>query len=405
MNVRWSLAASACLVFVALGPAAPARAADEPEVLFEDDFQTLEPSLGESNDYQWVKDKVFFKKLAAERSWAGLYQSFVFENADIAIKARFPQAAAKSGAAVGIAFWARDATDYYTLEVTDGGAYRVSHNVRGRWLFPVPIRKCPPLKTDPREWNDLRVVTLGRQAEFYVNGEKLITIAGQPPEGGGSLGPYFETGTEEGVAEFMALKVVQPTGEPLAAPSQDPQVLFADDFSAADPAWGEQVANKGVRNQTFYFQLNADEHWKQLNEAQLFEDFDATVKARLRDGDADASADLVFWAKDYNDHYVFTVYTDGQFAVHRWVKDRWLTPLSARRSDQAKFDLSDWTDLRVVAQGRKVKLMIGGVEVATLTGQPPPGGSQIGLRGQAGKQPCTVEFSSLVVRKPQADGE
>jgi hypothetical protein len=370
-------------------------------VLFEDDFTALDPSLGEANEYQWTKDGVFFKKLANERSWAGLYQSFVFENADVTMKARFPQDAAKTGAAVGIAFWGRDSSDYYTLEVTDAGAYRVSHNIRGRWLFPVPIRKCPSLKTEPGDWNDLRVVTLGRQAEFYVNGEKLIAILGQPPDGGGTLGPYFETGTEAGVAEFKSLKVVQSVGEPPETPPQDPEVLFADDFSAADPAWGEQVENKGVRNQTFFFQLNADEHWKQLNEAHLFQDFDARVKARLRDGDADASADLVFWAKDYHDHYVFTLYTDGQFAVHRWVKDRWLTPLPARRSEEAKFDLSDWTELRVVTEGRKARLLIGGVEVAAITGQPPPGGSQIGLRGQAGKKPCTVEFSSLVVRKPQ----
>lgn len=374
--------------------------AGEAEVLFEDDFSSLDAGFGEANEYQSVKDNTLFRKLPAKRSWIGLYQAFVFENADVRVNARLSAPGARHGAAVGIAFWGRDYNDYYTLEVTDAGAYRVSHYVKGRWVFPVPLRKCEPLKSGAEDWTELRVVTLGRHATVYVNGQELISFRGQPPAGGGLIGPYLETGSEEGTAEFSALKVLQPSDAPPDEPGDDPEVLFADDFSALDPAWGEPLENKGIRDQTFFFKLGVEENWKQLYEGRLFDDADIALEVRIVDGDTAASADVAFWCKGYDDLYVFSLYGSGEFAVYRWVKDRWLTPLSLRASEEAKIDPQAWTELRVITQGRKARLYVNGVEVGSITGQPPQGGSQIGLRGQAGKKPCTIEFSSLTVRKP-----
>jgi len=57
--------------------------------------------------------------------------------------------------------------------------------------------------------------------------------------------------------------------------------------------------------------------------------------------------------------------------------------------------------LRVVTKGRQATAYINDKEVATFSGQPPPGGGCIGLYGQSGKSQNIWQFSNLKVTSPQ----
>ncbi|MBW3598986.1 MAG: DUF1080 domain-containing protein [Planctomycetes bacterium] len=326
-------------------------AGQEAEVLFEDDFAMLDPSLGVPDQSLEVKDNTLIRRLPGNYTWKGLYQSFVFDDADISLKVRLPQATPNKSVAAGLAFWARDYSDFYTFEILENGNYRVGHLVGGRWLFPVPVRRCEPLNADLSQWSELRVVTLGRHATFYVNGQKLVSLVGDPPSGGGTIGPYLETWADAGAAEYASLKVVVPADAAPVLPPQDPDVLFADDFSALDPAWGESSESRSAIDGRFVFKLLSGHNSRQLYEGRLFGDADMRVTARLVDADDDATADLMFWANGYNDHYMLSVANNGTFAVYRWVKDRWLTPLASRKHPGLEYDLREGVEIRVSTQG------------------------------------------------------
>src|SRR5262249_30215840 len=109
--------------------------------------------------------------------------------------------------------------------------------------------------------NVLRVVVNGKNASFWINGQKVADLAGEPPEGGSLFG--FEVGADQ--ISTVTLKTIQLReleGQPQASPTQQqpsatepPKVahrqtggtvadcgkgklILEDKFQTLDPAWG-----------------------------------------------------------------------------------------------------------------------------------------------------------------------
>jgi hypothetical protein len=182
----------------------------------------------------------------------------------------------------------------------------------------------------------------------------------------------------------------------------DPSVLFSDDFSTLDPAWGDAEDVMHVEGGKFVLQPKPNTAHSSLYGGSTFNDVDIRVKISQADGKlADGSAGIVFWGSDNDNMYTAEFSADGNVTVQRFEGRKWLSPSPWKANDAVKKDLNQVNELRVVTKGRSATFYVNDKQVAAIKGFPPTGGSQIGLTAESGDKVYTWKFSDLVVRKPQ----
>jgi ABC-type phosphate transport system substrate-binding protein len=200
---------------MALSAWVPARSVFGADILYEDDFTNLDPSWGTPGDILSVREGKLVLKPALNTTQSVLNQSNVFDDADIEV-----QVALSSGDPVvpaGLIFWAKDYSNFYCFSIDANGSFKVSHFVVDRWLVPAGWTESPAIQKGIGQPNKLRVVTKGRQATAYINDKEVITINGQPPQGGGCVGISGGSGQDsQNTWEFASLRVIAnaPTASP-----------------------------------------------------------------------------------------------------------------------------------------------------------------------------------------------
>ena len=177
------------------------------DILYEDDFTNLDPSWGTAGDILSVKEGKLVLKPALNTTQSVLNQSNVFDDADIEVEVTL-----SSGDPIvpgGLIFWAKDYTNFYCFCIDANGSFKISHFVIDRWLNPVGWTENGAINKGVGQANKLRVVTKGRQVTAYINNKEVITINGQPPQGGGCVG--ISGGSAQGSQntwEFASLRVI-----------------------------------------------------------------------------------------------------------------------------------------------------------------------------------------------------
>ena len=156
------------------------------EVLYEDNFTSLDPSWGTPGERLSVEDGKLTLKPAPNTTQSILNQANVFNDADIRVEVTM--LAGNANVPGGLIFWARDFSNFYCLCVDANGHFKVSHYVTDRWLQPVNWTENEAIKKGVGQVNNLRVVTRARQATAYINDKQVTTFGGQPPPGGGCVG-------------------------------------------------------------------------------------------------------------------------------------------------------------------------------------------------------------------------
>lgn len=387
---------------VVKGPDAPAAPAVDPNVLLVDDFDHLEPTLGVLSDDLTVADNVLTRTLDAEYYWRTFYQSERFNNADATVRVRLADFAAEQGSKIGLAFWGDSLDDYYVLEISDSGTFAVSHATSGEWFGISRWRDTDAIKTDPDEWNELRVVTSGGKATVYINGKELVTVKGRPPAGGGMFGLFAESAADGTTFQYSAMRIVRGPEPPADDPSNDPAVLLADDFSMFDPAWGAEQGWFGVADGRMFIDFDPGQAFTALYEGAVFQDVDATVDVRfVNSADHNAASGIAFWTDGGADYYLVVLFRGGSIMVTRRINGEWKEPLPSHAlPEECKFDPEAWTKLRLVTAGSKATVYVNGVNIATVSGQPPEDGFVFGLWAQSAENPSRSEFSNLIIRKP-----
>src|SRR5277367_5403810 len=188
------------------------------DILYEDDFTNLDPSWGTSGDILSVKDGKLILKPALNTTQSVLNQSNVFDDADIQVEVTL-----SSGdpiVAGGLIFWAKDYSNFYCLCIDGKGSFKISHFVTDRWLTPVGWTESDAIKKGVAEANKLRVVTKGRQASAFINDKQVITINGQPPQGGGCVGVSGGSAQDsQNTWQFANLRVISTAPTAAATPA------------------------------------------------------------------------------------------------------------------------------------------------------------------------------------------
>jgi hypothetical protein len=201
MKGKWaSLVMAMAGVFLAVTAGLGAK------VLFEDNFTTFDPAWGEASDIVNVKDgKMFISP--KNKTQLVLNQANLLPNdLEASVTITFIQSDAPvSGSLV---FWAKDRGDFYNLNINPNGRFAVSHWL-GRWLEPVSWRASDALKKGVGAVNQVKLVTKGNRGTVFFNGKEVISFSGQPPQGGGLIGFYVDSGGVNSVT-FSDFKVTEP---------------------------------------------------------------------------------------------------------------------------------------------------------------------------------------------------
>jgi hypothetical protein len=181
-------------------------------------------------------------------------------------------------------------------------------------------------------------------------------------------------------------------------------VLFQDSFAKLDPSWGAASDTQSVSNNVFVVKPQINMSHYAINQSAIYpNDMDYCVDLTLMQGDfAGAGAGPIFWAKDSNDYYFFYIVGDGTYYVSRYFNGRYLYPISTTKDPVINTASGAVNHLRVVTKGNQATFYINDKQVATFTGQPPEGGSVIGVQADSpAKSVDTWGFSNLKITKPQ----
>jgi hypothetical protein len=180
--------------------------------------------------------------------------------------------------------------------------------------------------------------------------------------------------------------------------------LFEDDFSFADPAWGNYDGTS-IADGAMTISVDPGGGYTLLNQASLYTDFDACIDVVQRNDDPDGGwGSLVFWGVDYDNFYTLDVTTSGYVKISRLQNNKWLSPVDWTLTEGVVNSGTSVNSLRVVVRGNVAIAYVNGQQVAQFRGQPPADGGLIGIYGAA---PCessaNIDFDNFVISAADAD--
>lgn len=167
---------------------APSFACKGSQVLFQDNFDKLDPAWGSAGPQESVSNNTLLVTPDLNKSYVILNGSNLFKDMDYCVDVKLEKGDASTYGA-GLAFWGTDYNDYYFFYITGGGNYFVGRYAgNNRNIYPIPSTKSDAINTAKDAVNHLRVVTQGSKATVYINDKEVNSFTGQPPQGGGLIG-------------------------------------------------------------------------------------------------------------------------------------------------------------------------------------------------------------------------
>ena len=210
---------------------------------------------------------------------------------------------------------------------------------------------------------------------------------------------------KRGIAAFALLAG---TAVPAMA-CQGPKTLFSDDFKQVDASWGLDTPDVAVEDGKVKVKAQPDISNLLIYKAILFSDADYCVTVRMPNVVANSDntmAGPIFWAQDYDNYYMFMITPSGYAELTRKVKGKWIDVIPWRQDTNIKREPGKTNVLDVETRGDSITASINGAKFATIKGQVPDGGGQIGMRAQSEKnQVDTWKFSLLKVTDLPPKGE
>ncbi|MBM4300516.1 MAG: hypothetical protein FJ121_03150 [Deltaproteobacteria bacterium] len=181
------------------------------KVLFEDKFTSLDPSWGAPGPIMDAKAGKLLITPEVNTSQTVLNQGNVFPNdAEGSFAMTFVKAPAPTWGS-GLVFWAKDYNEYYAVLINSDGWFAVQRYIAGRYLLPVAWRESDAIKKGEGVENQVKVVTKANKATVLINGKEVISLSGQPPQGGALIGFKVASGPEgSNAVAFSNFQLVQP---------------------------------------------------------------------------------------------------------------------------------------------------------------------------------------------------
>jgi hypothetical protein len=190
---------------------ASAHACEGTDVLFEDNFESLDTTWGDADDSFYVKDGRLVITPDLDKYYAALNTAGVYDDIDYCVRLYSLKADPKGNTFAGVVFWATDYDNYYYALIAGDGAVAIFRRQRGKVLQQVDWTPFGAVKKGDDAVNNLRVVTVGKRASIYVNGQLFREVTGQPPPNGQEIGVRAISAKNlKAVYAFDDIKITEP---------------------------------------------------------------------------------------------------------------------------------------------------------------------------------------------------
>lgn len=177
----------ALIVALTMAPGA-AAACQGSQTLFEDTFETIEPTWGGADDAFFLDDGRLTIMPGYDEYYSALNTMGTYQDMDLCATLSPIKADPEGNSFAGLMFWAIDYDNYYYVVITAEQSIGVFRRQRGRVLPQLRWARFDALQPGNGVENELRVVTVGNTATIYVNGQRYGAIKGQPPADGQQIG-------------------------------------------------------------------------------------------------------------------------------------------------------------------------------------------------------------------------
>jgi regulation of enolase protein 1 (concanavalin A-like superfamily) len=402
-----------CLLSVTVAEAACTPSGN---VLFQDQFHAWAPSWGHFPNYDVTGGKLVIHPPAGNDTWA-INTASHYKDVEVCVEMTAPPPVVKNNCG-GVVFWAADYDNFYSLQVSTDGQAAVWRRQKGKWLNQVAWQGFAAVHTNANQVNEIRVTTTGNKAELFVNGELFKEVTGQPPKGGSEVGLITCSPNDASARiDFGNFIVSGPGGGPpiVASGGADhggafaasgsckapDKALFQDPFAELAETWGTSD-NYNVEGGKLVIQPPAGFNTATINNASVYDNVETCVEMTMPPPLAKGNCGgIIFWASDYDNYYSLQVSTDRTVAVWRRQKGKWLSQISAEDFAAVHTTAGEINLLSVATAGNKARFLINGQPFKELTGQPPDGGSQVGLLAcSPNDASARVEFGNFIVSGP-----
>ena len=171
-------------------PFGGAQACTGDKILFEEKFEFADPTWGaQSNGFKIGDGKAILRapQNSVQLQWN---TAFVFDNADICITLLLTeQTSDPTNSSGGLMFWVTDNQNYFTLETSTNGYFRIARRSAGQWVAnPIGWTTTDALKQGPNQPNKLRLRLEGQTVTVEINDKQVIKFRGQAPGRPSSIG-------------------------------------------------------------------------------------------------------------------------------------------------------------------------------------------------------------------------
>jgi hypothetical protein len=208
MIARTSVLAAA-LSLAGLGPAA--AVCPGLDVLFQDSFDTLQPTWGQPGaTVKTANGQLVLSPAVGTYVWVA-NNAGVYDDIDMCVNMTTVAGIDPTEAKAGPIFWYTDINNFYVFELAPNGKASVWRRQRGKWLAQVDWQDAANANKGDGATNELRVTTVGDDATFYVNGTEFKKVSGSAPDKGQQIGLFAGSPEKDAaIFAFDDLKATKP---------------------------------------------------------------------------------------------------------------------------------------------------------------------------------------------------
>jgi hypothetical protein len=185
-----------------------ARACGNGAVQFADDFKN--PDAGWIHSDNGKIGNGVITLMPAVKAYTSAYnRTYLFGDADVCAQIKIDDFAEPEQLSGGLMFWMTETNNYYVFSIYPNGGWNISRLAGTRWIT-IGRGNSDAIKKGAGDLNEVELRLSGNTGTGYVNGTKVATFNGQPPEGGGYFGAYGASEDERAnIWEFRDFRILK----------------------------------------------------------------------------------------------------------------------------------------------------------------------------------------------------
>lgn len=371
--------------------------AEDGSALFVDDFSKPLPDWTEGNPAVTVDEGLLMLTQSAGHGELLLYREKAVEDVNLRVSL-MKNGGKGTDSKAGIIFWAADEKNYFAFFLHQNGKVSIEQMEDGTLnVLAEPIEDAA-VRTKSDDLNELQVLSSGHQAVMRINGTEFARINLPHPE-------KFYVGLAIGAGEqgsnwlFSDFAMRRSPAPEEVQDSQDPSLLFVDDFRALPEAWGPPTDILSVQGNKLLVYPASKIARAQVYDTK-YDDADVRVTVAAYNSPL-PMAGLIFWCTSPRDYYAALFKPDGSCQLARKLDGQWQDLAPRRTVKEMKPGLETENQLRVVTRGDTITVYVNGAEVMKLDSKRPEGPTNVGMYAESVEKRTLWEFSKFEVRKPQ----